>query len=240
MNTQTETIEIPSSQITEAICNVMSRVSRLEKTEHNTFGKYAFTSVDDFKDHVRPLLVEFGLSVHVTQSDFKMLEYTDGKANKSAAQFDFQMTLSHKSGEKAEPENMTVVLPFTGAQTSGAARSYALKEWIKSRFLASAGDQKEEADLLDNSNAGLRLSKAGARDLDKELRQEMQKVIDKRDHKELGEWWTGNRHRIDTLPQDWFLMLKNEYIDQWNILKANEDLDKKSNAELDEMAMEQG
>lgn len=224
-----------------AICCVMADLKRLKKADQNKFAHYDFTSVDDFKDALRPLMAKHGLSIHVTQSHFGFVEMEDDKGKKrQIAQFDFEITLRHDSGEEDVPESMTVALPYTGAQTSGAARSYAIKEWMKSRFLASAGDMQEEADLLDQSREGLRLSKTDARPLYTELQKELAESAKGSDHEEVAAWWKGAKERLDSLPKDWFLSIKNEYAETWTALKAEADLDKMSNEELDRLCMEQG
>lgn len=228
------------SKLSNAVCNVMTEIRRLSKEDRNKHGSYDFTSVDDFKDAIRPLMAKHGLSLHVSQTAFQMIEYISGKGDKkSVAQFDMAITLHHKSGKKAKPENMTVALPFTGAQTSGAARSYAVKEWMKSRFLVSSGDAQDEADLLEQSREGLRLSKQEARPLTSDLNEELRKLVEGRDRVALETWWNENKHRTETLPKDWYIMLRTDYATAWKELKAQEDLDKMTNGELDAMAEKQ-
>ena len=220
--------------IGEAICAVMMEVHRLEKTHTNAFSNYDFTSVDDFKDHLRPLMAKNGLYVGV-QQDVATLE-KDDKGKEARARFDFTMILKHVNGEAEPGEIFTVRLPFTGAQTSGAARSYAVKEWLKSRFLASAGDMAEEADLLDAGKTG-RLSKAEARKMHENLQQGLNDAIDTRDKDKLIEWGEQNKSSIYMLPQDWEVMLRNDMNVALKELKAQEELDQMSNEELDQLAM---
>ena len=232
-----EPVAMPAN-IREAICAVMADLHRLKKADHNKFSNYDFTSVDDFKDAVRPLMAKYGLFLHVMQDVFAFHEIaSEGKKPSMCARFDFMITLKHISGEVEDPELMTVVLPFTGAQTSGAARSYVIKEWMKSRFLASSGDMQEEADLLDNSREGMRLSKADARKLYDDLTKELREVAGTKDHVAVADWWKSSRERLDALPKDWFLTIKNECGEIGRTLKAEADLDRMSNDELDEMAL---
>lgn len=217
------------SPIVKALCKVMEKIERRKKDDKNNHGGYDFTSVDDFKDHIRPMMAAQGLALHVTQQHFELVEYianSKGKEEKrTVAQFDFAMTLEHTSGYSSNPEIMTVALPFTGPQTSGAARSYAVKEWMKSRFLASSGDSQDEADLIEQAREGLRLSKADARELHKELDKEMSEVIKGADHDKLGEWWIENKYRTETLPKDWFLKMRTDYVAAYKDLKAQAELD---------------
>jgi len=243
MNEHVKTPEAPKEMpqtIGAAINQVMGQVRRLKKADENKHGHYNFTSVDDFKDALRPLLVDAGLYVHVDQTAFAMIDYVGAKnEKKSCAQFDFSITLKHVNGGQEDPEKMTVALPFTGAQTSGAARSYAIKEWQKSRFLMSSGDDQDEADLLEQSREGLRLAKAEARDLHKTLVEEMRAKTEERNKDELAAWWQENKYRIETLPKDWFIQFRLDYATAYKELRAQEELDRMTGDELDALAQRQ-
>lgn len=229
-----------SVKIAEAICAVMTELERLKKADHNKFANYDFTSVDDFKDEIRPLMALNGLYLHATQASLDLKEVRGDKDKISTvALFDFDLTLKHVCGEAEPPVRMSVLLPITGAQTSGAARSYAIKEWMKSSFLASSGapaDVQEEADMMDQSREGLRMNKADARDTYKKLTDEMREVEKARDYLALAAWWDKSRDIMGTLPKDWFLTIKNDYAKTYVDLKASADLDRMSNDELDALA----
>jgi hypothetical protein len=211
---------------------VSSEIKRLEKTHKNTHGGYQFTSVDDFKDSVRPIMAKHGISLHVSEDTFALSTIKTGKEGKETnlAIIRFKFVLEHSSGEQSEPSFFTVALPYTGAQTSGAAQSYAIKEGVyKGLFQASSGDIAEEADFQEQSQlvATERLSKAEAKPLYEGLQREMRaEVQDSRDHNKLYEWWSANRDQIKILPLDWEAMLKKEYADEYKALKANEELDR--------------
>lgn len=247
MNASTETVaheEAPMpypTSLAASVVAVMAEVERLDKKEKNKFANYDFTSVDDFKDAMRPLMAKHGLYAVPNQADFKLVEVKGDKDKVSTlAQFDFDITLKHVTGEFEAPDRMTVLLPLTGAQTSGAARSYAIKEWFKGRFLASSGapaDMQEEVDMMDQSREGLRLSKADSREMYGKLQKEMREASDQRDYQALADWWARNREALETLPKDWFLTIKGEYAQTYRDLKAQADLDTMSNEELDRLAM---
>jgi len=249
MNDQTveteNAIEI-SNPLEAAISAVMADIERLGKDDRNKHGGYDFTSVDDFKDHIRPLLSANNLTIQPQEKSMSFQEFTGADKNgkpikKTVARFKFSITITHTLTDlKTLPEKITVCLPFTGPQTSGAARSYAIKEWLKGRFLLSSGDSQDEADLIEQSREGLRLSKAEARDLYKTLDVEFDKEVEGRDHDKLAEWWAGNKYRIETLPKDWFIQMRTNYATKYKELKANAELDKMTNNELDNLAEEQG
>lgn len=140
------------SLLTKAIANVMKEVRRQGAKDENKFANYKYTSVDDYKDHLRPLLAMQGLAIRTNQVGFSLESVVasgkDGKDKHTlAARFDLEFWLTHVSGESEAPETITVVLPFVGAQTTGQARSYAQKEWLKSKFLATSGNANEDPDM---------------------------------------------------------------------------------------------
>lgn len=216
--------EAVQTKIAKAICSVMGKIDRLDKADKNVFGKYDFTSVDDFKDAIRPLLAEHGLHVSVDELKCKQLLLDDKGSKKSLyLQFKYQFTVLHESGERLPPVKRSVFLQYTGAQTAGAAQSYALKEYFKSEFKASSGDIEDEADIREHdSMAGEKMAKAEARPVFTKLSSEMEDKIDEGSSDELANWWGRNRSVIVTLPPDWHITLKNRYAESWKALKAKE------------------
>ncbi len=221
-----------TTTLATAKADVTSKIKRLTKDHTNSHGGYQFTSVDDFKDEIRPLMAENGITLHVSEEEFVLSTIKTGKDGKETniAKIKYRFVLQHVSGETSEPSFFTVCLPYTGAQTSGAAQSYAIKEGVyKGMFQASSGDVEEEADLHDQSKlaATERLSKADARPLYEALVRELRAVLaETRDKDQLHKWWTENLEQVRGLPLDWELAVKKEYADEWKTLKANEDLDK--------------
>lgn len=223
---------IAVGNLTKAKASVIADIKRLEKSHTNSHGGYQFTSVDDFKDMVRPLMAKNGLDLHASEESFALSTIKTGKEGKetNVATIRFKFIIEHVSGERSEPSFFTVCLPYTGAQTSGAAQSYAIKEGVyKGLFQASSGDVTEEADLHDQAQfiANERMSKAEARPVFESLQRELRAVVaETRNYDELYKWWSANRDQIRIQPVDWEAMLKKEYADEYKTLKANEDLDR--------------
>lgn len=231
----TEATPIKGS-LSTAKAAVMKEIKRLEKLHENKHAGYSFASVDDFKDEMRPLFAKNGLDLHVSEEsyDFVSLKSVgkDGKEKESTvAKIKFKFVLNHISGESSEPTFFTVSLPYTGAQTSGAAQSYAIKEGVyKGLFQASSGDVSEEADLQSTSQRQERLSKADARPLFEALQREMRTIeAETKDSQELGDWWRANIEQINALPLDWFLQIKKECAETGTKLKAMEAADRITN-----------
>ena len=130
-----------NTELNKAVCAVMAEVHSLKKAEKNDHGKYNYVSVDAFKDFVRPLMAKNGLSLLTNEVDFALDTVQSRNGPTVVARITFEFTLHHISGEIAPAERATIVLPYTGAQTAGAAKSYVIKEYMKGKFLVSTGDK---------------------------------------------------------------------------------------------------
>lgn len=223
------------TKIAEAVAAVMANVERLKKGDTNEFARYKFTSTDDFKDHLRPLMAKHGLSVSVSEKAFEII-IMDVAGKKDApptkrnmVQVTFEIRL-HCGEETSEPDSTTVVLDFTGAQTTGAARSYALKEWLKTRFMASSGDSdpSEEADHRAqaeyagrpiNARTGKPMYEKGeaGRQAYSDLLEEIRLTTSEDELKKLVAL---RKSKIDSLPVDWKKALEADYLDQRDALRA--------------------
>lgn len=197
-----------NSTVAEALTKVMAEVRRLEKADNNAHANYKFTSVDDFKDALRPLFARHGLTVRCDQTAFAMFPVKSKNGETLAAQFDFEFTLATAAHED-KPERSTVVLPYTGAQTTGIARSYALKEYLKTRVMASSGDQ-EDADFAPTGEyqpAPNAAPKAASRSTYSELQESLRGCSTRED---VLKWAAEHASQIDTLPNDWRQTLRDE------------------------------
>lgn len=196
------------NQLARAVSDVMEKVERIKKGDDNKFAGYRFTSVDDYKDVLRPLMAEKGLAVGMSETKFEMFTHTKDKKDSAHCRLHFEIWLEHSSGEKGDREGTTVCLPYAMAQTTGQARSYALKEWLKSKFLASSGDLAEDADA---QNYDIKFSKAEGRKIYDNLNQELGEFTTSGTHEELLNWAGKNKILLDAMPNDWTVFLRNEY-----------------------------
>lgn len=130
-----------NTELNKAVCAVMAEVHSLKKAEDNKHGNYKYVSVDAFKDFVRPLMAKNGLSLLTNEVEFALDTVQSRNGPTVVARITFEFTLHHVSGEIAPTERATIVLPYTGAQTAGAAKSYVIKEYMKGKFLVSTGDK---------------------------------------------------------------------------------------------------
>ena len=147
MNAQTEIKPNPEN-IFEAIAQATSEVKMLGKSERNKFDGYDFVSIDKFLTLVNPICSNNGLFPIVAQREVEFYENTNSKGSKSTwARFFFDITLYHRSGETLGPINSMVCVPMNGAQTTGSAQSYALKQFFRGTLMIPTGD-KDDPDFL--------------------------------------------------------------------------------------------
>ena len=128
------------SNINVAISAAMGEIQKLGKDDKNPHGNYSFASIDAFLDMCRPICAAHGLHPLVNTVASETFEAGN---NKLWAKFTYQISLAHTSGENIEPVGMNVMLPLTGAQTSGSAQSYAVKQFLRGLFLISTGDKDD-------------------------------------------------------------------------------------------------
>lgn len=207
--------------LSAALIGVMADVRRLQKTDENKHGRYKYVPIDDVKDFIRPLLVKHGLALSVSEAGkLELSEVPNSKGGTTTtAIIPYTMRVTHgKSGEHSS-DQITVVLPYTGAQAAGIARSYAVKEWAKATLLMSTGDDAadDEGNMQKGSYGKERefdpdaVPKAHARSIYDGLVQDMNThtQLDK-----LEMWWMSATiaERRRALPQSWKRTIFVEYM----------------------------
>lgn len=130
-----------TAKVNQSLAAALAEIHRLKKDDKNNHGGYAYVSVDDVKDHVRPILSRHGLSIAVSEQAFELIKISKGQNDTTTAQIRYAIQIRHADGGALPPDIITIVLPYTGAQTAGAARSYAVKEWSKASLLVSTGEK---------------------------------------------------------------------------------------------------
>lgn len=136
--------------IYQAIATAIGEVRKIGKTDRNKFDGYDFASIDNFLEMVNPICATHGLFPFITQEGVEFYENTNSKGGKSVwARFTFRISLFHSSGGEFGPALMMVAVPMTGAQSSGSAQSYALKQFFRGVFMIPTGD-KDDVDLNPN------------------------------------------------------------------------------------------
>jgi hypothetical protein len=128
------------AKINAAINAAMGEIQKLPKNETNAHGGWSFAGIDDFLDLCRPICTAHGLHPQVDSVGTET--FSAGNA-KLWAKFSYKIGMGHVSGEKTDPVGMDVMLPLTGAQTSGSAQSYAVKQYLRALLLISTGERDD-------------------------------------------------------------------------------------------------
>ena len=215
-----------SEQINElaaALAKAQGAFPAIEKNREVTVrsekGSYKFwyATLDNIVDGIRKPLSENGLSYvqAIIQSDREMLCET---------------MLMHASGQF-----ITTQLPVkyadqkNNAQALGSAITYA-KRYALTAMLGIVADEDDDGNAADgNQIEGSQYRKApanevsaapapGTRKLSKpQARPEYDKLVKEftaiQDPAELAAWGAANKARLDAMPDDWQVSLKNEYAD---------------------------
>jgi hypothetical protein len=130
--------------IATAINEIMLKLQKpLEHDAENKFQKYKYTSIDGFLKQVHPVCAEAGLIIvpHEQSSEIS----PSGK-NLTVV---YQYILIHKDGDTWDfPTTKHIVVPFGNGTAMGTAQSYALKQFMRSLFQLSTGEQ-DDLDSLD-------------------------------------------------------------------------------------------
>lgn len=204
--------------ITSAIVAVMKSLGTLSKDNQNKFDKYEYASIDDFILFVRMHIADAGIVVEQDELEAKLVDVTK-KDGKTMAMWwaQYAFTLHHEKGELG-PIRKTVMVQANGAQASGSAQSYALKQFFRAQFLIPTGD-KDDPDKVKTE-----ISAQGQQQTD--LQKKAGKIRDlllKADTVEmLDVAWSDNSVTIDEVKRTsevGYNFLKGEYDRKKNILE---------------------
>jgi len=132
-----------ASKLTE----ISLKLPYLGKTERNSYQDYSYVSIDDFYDKVATVAMQNGMTWSMKEASVR----PDG----DRWAFTYGFTL-HCDGMPDYPDidRVTVIHPWQGAQTSGSARSYAEKIFMRSLFKVRTGEP--DADSTDQRQSAAR------------------------------------------------------------------------------------
>lgn len=132
-----------NKQICAAVAAATKQVTILGKGDRNSHGGYAFASIDKFLEMVNPICNKNGLFPVISGEGE---DYYEGRTKNGPSlwgRYRFQITLHHESGETLPAQMITVPVQITGAQASGSAQSYALKQYFRGLFMIPTGDKDD-------------------------------------------------------------------------------------------------
>ena len=131
---------IERAKVNAAISKTMKAVQTVGKDETNQHGNYSFASIDGFLGGCREACADNGLHPEINVISYQPFT---GSNSKQWATYTFEFVMCHDSGEETKPVQTVVSLPITGAQTSGSAQSYALKQYLRGLFLIKTGEKDD-------------------------------------------------------------------------------------------------
>lgn len=144
-------------EIAKAVLLVMRSVGRIAKESKNSQGNYNYASVDAFLEIVNPACAEAGLIIVPIElsCDLTEFESSNDRGTKTRRQYTFKYNFMLVAEDGTtwcnERDVRSVTVEATGAQASGAAQSYALKQYARALFQIPTGD--EDADAADKLQA---------------------------------------------------------------------------------------
>lgn len=112
------------------------------KNQFNTFGKYKYRNCEDILEALKPLLVEAGLLLTITDEVVNIDTRYYVKSTVTITDGEHSQSVSALAREEQEKKGMD------GAQVTGAASSYARKYALNAMFLI---DDTKDADSEDNT-----------------------------------------------------------------------------------------
>ncbi len=130
-------------QIAGAVASAIKDVHILGKQDRNSHGNYAFASIDKFLEMVNPICGTHGLFPVMNCVGVEYYEGTTKNGKSIWGRYSFDITLTHMSGETLPAQNIIVPVQITGAQASGSAQSYALKQYFRGIFMIPTGDKDD-------------------------------------------------------------------------------------------------
>jgi len=179
----------------------MGELGTLAKEREGKGLSYKFASIDDFIDHVRGPLHDADLFIIPNEAEPSRLVDVIGGDGKPRAMWwtRFAFTLVHKSGASYGPIYKTVLVHATGAQSAGAAQSYAMKQLDRGLFQIKTGDDddpdKEKTVIRGRGESETDLQRSANR-----IRKEMllaPSAVHPMD--ELGRVWSDNAMTLDLI-----------------------------------------
>ena len=141
--------DTPTPTHSDRLADLAERLgATVAKDAHNSHGNYDYASADAIYRHCRGAILGAGLMVFQDEIDGpEFIERANSAGRKSTwARVTYMIGCTSKLGISEGGERVTVLVQITGSQSLGAARTYALKYWLRGKLLLATGDQSEDLD----------------------------------------------------------------------------------------------
>jgi hypothetical protein len=185
-----------SAKIAQALHEVMSKVSYVQKTGKNAFHGYKYAGEADLLEKLRPAMLEAGLLLIPSIKGVSPID------DHGVTTVQMEYTLIHKDGDiwptvicaagQGGDKNKNGV----GDKGLYKAITGANKYLLFKLFQIETGDDPEN----DAEERSGRLAKKDAKEVYGKLQQEMNSCTSR---DVLKEWGRNNKDRINVLPEDW-------------------------------------
>ena len=172
MNDMTAPIMIGSG-VAKAVAASIQEVGILGKKDRNNHASYNFASIDKFLEMVNPICAKNKLFPLISCDHIDYYEVQNRNGTAMWGRYHFQIQIVHESGEALPPQAITVPIQISGSQASGAAQSYALKQFYRGLMMIPTGD-KDDPDfnkpLDENESVANSISSDQANHLEAEIK----------------------------------------------------------------------
>ena len=130
-----------TNELMTAIADAAAEVAPIAKDHLNKYDGYQFVSIDDYMVACRKSLAKHKLVITATESDVDIISKAGRKGEAQWLKFRWEFRVHHgPSGQASEPYIRTVFVPWTGAQASGSAQSYAIKVFYRQLLNIPTGE----------------------------------------------------------------------------------------------------
>src|SRR5262245_61040909 len=133
-------------ETSELIIKISQAIPKLTKEEYNEHSEYNYVPIDDYYDRVATVAHQHGLTWTIREVEFKQIaESTPGKP---IFAFVYAVDVHNAMMLITEKDwaQHTIIMQMQGAQTTGAAASYAEKIFMRTTFKVVTGEK--DADHL--------------------------------------------------------------------------------------------
>ena len=126
------------------VARACASIDAVTKDQRNTYQNYNYASADSVYAAVRMCLAAESiiLTVDEDHSSLEELERKDKTILIYCSTFSFRLCTPEGVGHI---ERVRMIVPWTGPQSMQAARTYATKYWLRSKFLIPTGEPDLDA-----------------------------------------------------------------------------------------------
>lgn len=136
-------------EIAKAIVSVTKKVGKLARDGKNSHGGYKYTSVDAFYEDAAPVVADESLVIYASAigHQYEKINTDNGLRVAVTVEYTFMLVHAETGATWSDPNDIKQVrMWWTGAQTFGAAESYAIKQFMRGLFKIPTGDRDADED----------------------------------------------------------------------------------------------